>query len=343
MTQPASTTDEDVAEAAPEEDSGGESTGTVIVAGLANLAIAIAKFVGGLISHSSAMLSESAHSVADTVTEVLLFVALKRGNREPDERHPFGYGRETYFWAFIASLATFALGAGFSIWQGISTILGGEEQGSPLISYIVLAVSFVLGGTSWLKAVRQVRGAAKHWGTTPGQYLAKTTDTTVKAVTFEDTAALIGLVVAAVGLFLEHLTGNPMWDGAAAILIGLLLLLVAYSLARANVSLLIGQAASPVIEEQLRDEIAQLPHVEDVPFLLTSVIGPGQLVVAAKVDFTDDATANDIEQTADEAERRLVARHSGVRYVFLDPTTSDGHAQVQAHGPEGPGGEGGQD
>src|SRR3954449_6485208 len=141
----------------PEQGSGGESTGTVILAGVANLGIAIAKLIGGLISHSSAMLSEAAHSVADTITEVLLFIALKRGNQPADDKHPFGYGRETYFWAFLASLATFALGAGFSIWQGITTIIEGEEQGSPLVSYIVLAVSFVLEGTSWLKAVRQVR------------------------------------------------------------------------------------------------------------------------------------------------------------------------------------------
>ena len=198
----------------------------------------------------------------------------------------------------------------------------------------MLAVSFVLEGTSWLKAVRQVRGAARKWQVTPRRYLAATTDTTVKAVTFEDTAALIGLVFAALGLFLEHMTGNPMWDGIAAITIGVLLLLVAYSLARANASLLIGQSASPRIEEELRREIRALPHVEDVPFLITSVIGPGQLVVAAKVDFADDATADDIEQTADEAERRLVARHDGVRYVFLDPTAGDGNAQVQAHRPE---------
>src|SRR5690349_17897952 len=189
----------------PEHDTGSESTGTVIVAGLANFGIAIAKLIGGLISHSSAMLSEAAHSLADTVTEVLLFVALKRGTRAPDDQHPFGYGRETYFWAFLAALATFSLGAGFSIYQGVTTILGGEEQGSPLVAYIVLAVSFVLEGASWLKAVRQVRGAARKWGTSPGQYLSKTTDTTVKAVTFEDTAALIGLVLAALGLFLEHL------------------------------------------------------------------------------------------------------------------------------------------
>jgi cation diffusion facilitator family transporter len=320
----------------PEEGSGGESTGTVILAGFANLGIAIAKLIGGLISHSSAMLSEAAHSMADTITEVLLFIALKRGNRPANDRHPFGYGRETYFWAFLAALATFALGAGFSIWQGVTTILGGEEQGDPLVAYIVLAISFVLEGASWLKAVRQVRGAARKWGTTPRRYLSATTDTTVKAVTFEDSAALVGLVLAALGLFLEHVTGNPVWDGAAAIAIGVLLLAVAYALARANVSLLIGQAAGPRIEDQLREEILALPHVEDVSFLLTSVIGPGQLLVAAKVDFTDDATADDIEQAADEAERRLVSRHEGVRYVFLDPTKSDRHAQVHAHGPDGP-------
>src|SRR5215218_863579 len=123
----------------PEHGSVGESTGTVVLAGLANFGIAIAKLIGGLISHSSAMLSEAAHSLADTVTEVLLFVALKRGNKPADDSHPFGYGRETYFWAFLASLATFGLGAGFSIWQGVATILGGEEQGEPLIAYIVLA------------------------------------------------------------------------------------------------------------------------------------------------------------------------------------------------------------
>src|SRR3954454_13673748 len=184
MTEPALTTDHALAKEATEGgsggESGGESTGTVIVAGLANLAIAVAKLIVALISHSSAMLSEAAHSVSDTVTEVFLFVALKRGERPPYAKHPFGYGRETYFWAFLASLATFGLGAGFSIWQGVTTILYGEEQGDPLVSYIVLAVAFVLEGVSWLKALRQVRGAARKWRVTPGEYLAETTDTTVK-------------------------------------------------------------------------------------------------------------------------------------------------------------------
>ena len=336
MTQPAPTTEHALAKEADKTDGGGESTGTVIVAGLANLAIAVAKLIGGLISHSSAMLSEAAHSVADTVTEVFLFVALKRGNRPPDAKHPFGYGRETYFWAFLASLATFGLGAGFSIWQGVTTIIEGEEQGDPRISYIVLAVSFVLEGASWLKAVRQVRSAARKWDVTPGEYLSGTTDTTVKAVTFGDTAALIGLVLAALGLFLEQVTGDPVWDGLSAIVIGLLLIVVATVLGRANVSLLIGQSVSPRLQAELKAEIAALDHVVDVPFLLTSVIGPAQLLVAAKVDFDDDVNAGDIERISDEAEQRLVARHEGVRYVFLDPTAGDGRARAQVHRPTGP-------
>src|SRR3954470_456176 len=320
MTQPAPTTHHVLVEQAQADEqepsgeenkekesggSGGESTGTVIVAGAANLAIAVAKLIGGLISHSSAMLSEAAHSVADTVTEVLLFIALKRGNRAPDERHPFGYGRETYFWAFMASLCTFSVGAGFSIYQGVTTIVNGEEQGDPLVSYIVLAVSFVLEGTSLIKAVRQVRRSSREHDTSSRRFLQATTDTTVKAVTFEDAAALVGLVLAALGLFLEQVTGDPVWDGVSAILIGALLIVVAGVLARANVSLLIGQSVSPRIQAELKAEIVGLDHVVDVPFLLTSVIGPAQLLVAAKVDFDDAAAADDIEQVSDEAERRL--------------------------------------
>ena len=334
MSEPVPTREHALVTEASGGGSGGESTGTVVVAGLANLGIAIAKLVGGLLSHSSAMLSEAAHSLADTITEVLLFVALKRGNKAPDARHPVGYGRETYFWALLACLATFTLGAGFSFYQGVETILEGEEQGSPTVAYVVLAVSFVLEGASWLKAVRQVRGEAKRWGTTPRRYLAETSDTAVKAVTFEDSAALVGLVLAALGLFLEQVTGDPVWDGIAAILIGVLLLLVAGSLARANVSLLIGQSIPRRLEDELRAEIAGLAQVDDVPVLLTSVIGPGQLAVMATVDVADTATVADIERASDEAERRLVARHSGVRFVFLDPTPGDGRARAEVHRPE---------
>jgi cation diffusion facilitator family transporter len=338
MTQPAPTTrhalvEEAQAGEATKPAGGGsdnESTGTVILAGAANLAIAVAKLFGGIISHSSAMLSEAAHSFADTVTEVLLFIALKRGNRPADDRHPFGYGRETYFWAFLAALCTFGVGAGFSVYQGVTTIIAREPEGSPTISYIILAISFVLEGSSLVKAVRQVRGAARERQISPRQYLRNTTDTTVKAVTFEDSAALVGLVLAALGLFLEQLTGDPLWDGIAAILIGVLLVLVAGSLARANISLLIGQSIPGATRDELKGELLGMDQVDDVPFLVTTVIGPGQLLVAAKVDFADTASVADIERASDEAERRLVARHPGVRYVFLDPTPGDGRAQVAA-------------
>ena len=194
----------------------------------------------------------------------------------------------------------------------------------------MLAVSFVLEGGSVAKAVRQVRRGARERRVPSRQYLRHTTDTTVKAVTFEDSAALVGLVLAALGLFLEQVTGDPLWDGISAILIGVLLILVAGSLARANISLLIGQSVPGSTQRELTDELLAMDLVDDVPFLLTTVIGPGQLLVAAKVDFADTVTVADLERAADEAERRLVARHPGVRYVFLDPTPGDGRAQVAA-------------
>jgi cation diffusion facilitator family transporter len=297
-----------------------ESVGTVIVAGLANLAIAAAKLVAGMLSGSAAMLSEAAHSLADTVTEVFLFVALRRGTKEPDEEHPFGYGKESFVWAFIAALFTFVGGAGFSIYHGVTTIISGEHSGQFLLTYIVLAVSFVAEGTSFLKAQRQVTSQSKRWKTTRRRFLRLTPDTTVKAVYFEDSAALIGLVLAATGIALAQVTGSELWDGIASILIGLLLLVVATVLARANVSLLVGQAVPRRIHNQIADDLAGIPVVTAVPTLLTMQLGPGNILVAAKVDFHDNATGAEIEAASDEAERRLRARYPEIHYVFLDPT-----------------------
>ena len=308
------------APAEPGNDEGNESVGTVIVAGLANLAIAAAKLVAGLLSGSAAMLSEAAHSLADTVTEVFLFVALRRGTKPADEEHPFGYGKESYVWAFIAALFTFVGGAGFSIYHGIVTIIRGEHTGEYLISYIVLAVSFVAEGTSFLKARRQVAGASRRWGISKRRFLRVTSDTTVKAVYFEDAAALIGLLLAAAGLGLAQLTGSEVWDGVASIAIGLLLLVVATVLAYSNVTLLVGRAVPATIREQIVADLRSIPVVTGVPTLLTMQVGPGDILVAAKVDFDDAVTGAQIEAASDEAERRLRARFSGIRYVFLDPT-----------------------
>jgi cation diffusion facilitator family transporter len=306
--------------AAPAESGGNESVLTVVVAGLANLVIAAAKFVAGMISGSAAMLSESAHSLADTVTEVFLYVALRRGRKPADEQHPFGYGKESFVWAFIAALFTFIGGAGFSIYHGISTIVHGEETGDDLVSYIVLAVSFVAEGASFLRARRQVHSESERWSTSPVRFLRLTPDTTVKAVYLEDSAALVGLVLAALGLGLTELTGSGVWDGIGSVAIGVLLLVVASILARSNVSLLVGRAVPRRMHNEIAGDLCSIPVVDAVPVLLTMQLGPGDILVAAKVDFADDVTGAAIEAASDDAERRLRARYPAIRYVFLDPT-----------------------
>ncbi|MGW5673148.1 cation diffusion facilitator family transporter [Micromonospora sp. NPDC003776] len=299
-----------------------ESVGTVVVAGAANLAIAVAKLVAGLISGSAAMLSEAAHSLADTTTEVLLYLALRRGARPADRRHPFGYGKESYVWAFLAALFTFVVGAGFAITHGVTTILVHEHTGNYLASYLVLVVSFAIESVSLARAIRQVRRESRRWRASTRRYLRLTPDTTVKAVFLEDSAALVGLLIAGVGLGLSELTGDELYDGIASILIGVLLLVVAGILARSNISLLVGRGVSERVHRRIEQELEGLPEVERVDTLMTMLLGPEDILVAAKVDFRDDATAADIEAAADEAERRLTEHYPEIAYVFLDPTRS---------------------
>ncbi|TDB73959.1 cation diffusion facilitator family transporter [Micromonospora sp. KC721] len=303
-------------------DSTTESVGTVVVAGVANLAIAVAKLAAGLLSGSAAMLSEAAHSVADTTTEVLLYVALRRSAHPADVRHPFGYGKESYVWAFLAALFTFVAGAGFAVTHGVTTILVHEHGGEYGVAYVVLAVSFAIEAVSLARAVRQIRAGSRRWRTTPRRFLRLTADTTVKAVFLEDSAALVGLVIAGAGLGLSHATGDELYDGLASILIGLLLLVVAIILARNNISLLVGRAVPERLHREIEGELAALPTVHRIDTLLTMQLGPDDVLVAAKVDFDDDATGADIEAAADEAERRLTGRYPQIGYVFLDPTRS---------------------
>jgi cation diffusion facilitator family transporter len=268
------------------------------------------------------MMSEATHSLADTVTEVLLFIAIRRGEKPADGRHPLGYGREAYLWALLAALGTFVVGAVVSIAQGIDRILHGGEQGDPRISFVVLAVAFVLEGTSLVRALRQVRGTARRYRVPTTTLLQETTDTAVKAVTLEDSAALVGLVLAAAGLALTEITGQGLWDGVSSVLIGVLLVLVATSLVRANTSLLVGRSAPLGLDQELRADLESLPGVLSVPVFVTTVTGPRRLLVAAKVEFRDDFTTDDLERVADEAEQRMLARFPGIDHVFLDPTAA---------------------
>ncbi|MEV0344177.1 cation diffusion facilitator family transporter [Nonomuraea sp. NPDC050680] len=298
----------------------GESLGTVLVAGGANLAIAVAKLIAGLIGGSAAMLSEAAHSAADTVTELLLLVSVRRAQRPADPRHPFGHGMAGFFWAMMAAVATLVGGAGFSITHGVHEISHGERLGNLIPSYIVLALSFAIEGMSFLNALAQLRREARRHDVSPFRLVSITSDTALKAVVYEDAAALIGLLIAALGLLGYQVTGSPVWDGAASIAIGVLLLVAALTLIRSNVSLLIGQSAPGPMEEEIRAVLVGQPEVESVVELLTMMLGPGSLLVAAKIDFRDDATAGGVEIACDELDRRLRERYPGISQVFLDPT-----------------------
>ncbi|MFG2647133.1 cation diffusion facilitator family transporter [Streptomyces sp. NPDC048436] len=306
---------------------GGESTFTVIVAAVANLGIAVAKAVAGVVSGSSAMLSEAAHSVADTVTELMLLVSLKSSDRPADEDHPLGYGGARYVWALLASVATFVGGGVFAVYDGIHTLTHRADPGDPLVSYIVLAIAFLLEGYSLRTGLKQARGAADRFGVHVKHYLRHTPDTAVKAVVMEDSAALAGLVLAAAGLLGGQLTGSGVWDGVASLCIGVLLVYVAWVLGHANSELLIGRPLPKEMRVAIRAELLADPYVVDVLELTTLLQGPKEALVAAKVDFRDMSTAGDIERACDRMARRIQERFPAISRVYLDPTPGPGPAQ----------------
>jgi cation diffusion facilitator family transporter len=302
-----------------------ESTSTVVVAILANFGIAVAKGVAGALSGSAAMVSESAHSVADTLNEVLLLVAVRRSGRPADERHPFGYGRERYFWTLLAAVGIFVGGGVFSVLQGVNELRSGSHEGGHFtLTYVVLAVSFVLEGVSWTQAWRQLRADATRMGRRFFREIWDTSDPAVTTVFFEDTAALAGLAIAALGVGVHQATGNNAWDGLASIVIGLVLAGVAVTLGRENRSLLIGEAADPRLRTAIVELLSAYAEVDAVDEVLTSVIGRGEVLVAARIDLDDDLRAAQVEALARRMESDVMAAHPTVRHFFLDITADAG-------------------
>jgi cation diffusion facilitator family transporter len=298
-----------------------ESKKTVLIAIGANLTLALAKLFAGLLSGSKALLAEAAHSVADTTDQVFLLVSLKLGDRPPDEDHPFGYGKERFFWAFVAAVVIFMSGGLFSIAQGVGGLLsGGEEQGGStfLANYIVLAVGFLAEGTSWVRSYRQIKNEARHNDTSFRSFVRQSKDPTVKTVLLEDSAALIGLTLAAIGVGMHQLTGQPFWDAGASIAIGLLLAYVGIGLGRYTKGLLLGEAAAPEDREKLVRAIESHEEVEDVDQLLTMAIGPESLLVAARVDLRDGVEADQIEALSSTLRKELPGVVPSVTQVFLD-------------------------
>ncbi|MCW2694092.1 MAG: putative transport protein [Mycobacterium sp.] len=313
-----------------------ESTGTVLLALAANLIIALAKLGGGLFSGSASLLSEAAHSFADTFNEVFLLLALKRSRRPADERHPFGYGSERYFWSLLAAVGIFVTGAAFSAYQGIHTIAVGEADESVrgyVAGYVILGVSALMETTSLLKAVRQLRGEARAAGRTLLDHFRRTPDPTVKTVASEDGAAVIGLSFAAIGTGLHQATGDAVWDGLASLAIALLLAVVAFTLGADTKSALIGEAADPELRDDIRRILEEHPGVNALLQLLTLQVGPRSIVVAARVDFDDRLDSDGIEDFSTRLDREIRAAHPEVEEVFLDPTRGPG-ARRRTRSPE---------
>ena len=297
-----------------------ESTLTVLIALGANFAIAVLKLVAGLVTGSAAMFAEAAHSIADTFTEALLLTALRRSSRPADRRHPFGYGKERYFWSLLAAVSIFTSGAVFALYEGFTTMFGeSHEQGAAWVGYLVLGGAFVLEGVSWVRAVRQVRAESAAEGRSVREYLRLLDDPTVKTVFFEDSAALVGLLLAFGGLALHDVTGDALWDGLASVLIGVLLAGVAYLLGRTNQGLLIGRQADPTVVRQIREYLREVPEVEVVVDLLTMVTGTDRILLCARVDFADGLTSNDLEHACVRIAGELTDRFPDLDEIFLEP------------------------
>jgi cation diffusion facilitator family transporter len=298
-----------------------ENRRTVVIAVGANGVIAAAKLVAGLLSGSPAMLAETAHSIADTANECMLLVSLSLSERRPDDEHPFGYGKERFFWAFLVAVFIFLLGGVFSILEGAYRLIAGSgDEGSPLIAYGVLAVALTAESVSFVRALRQARSQAGEMRLPLRRYIRVSKEPIAKTVFSEDAAAIAGIALAFVGIGCDQLTGAHVFDPIASILIGVLLCAVALALGRDVKGLLLGEAARPEQRRALRDAMLGESGVRDVVDLLTMYLGPDSLLVAARIDLDDSLQGSGVEQLCDRLEAKLRASEPKVDQVFLDAT-----------------------
>lgn len=304
------------------------SSRTAVVAALiGNLLIAITKAIAAAVSGSSAMLSEAVHSMVDSGNEVLLLYGQHRANKPPDRLHPLGYGREIYFWSFVVALLIFALGAGVSIYEGVKHIQHPEAMTDPVVNYAVYAASAVFEGISWWfgwSAFQRVRGdqtilGAVHASKDPPSFM----------VLFEDSAALIGLAIAAIATALSTRFNAPWIDGAASILIGAVLAIVAVLLARESKALLIGERARPELSEAIRDAAEREPGVVSVEGILTSQLGPDQVIATIGLEFDDRLRTPDIERIIGHLETELRRKHPELFRVFVRPHPDQYQGEVR--------------
>lgn len=310
----------------------GESARTIFVALAANVVIAIAKFITGLLSGSTALLAESAHSLADATNEVFLGISLRRGAVPSDDEHPLGHGRERFLWAFLAAIASFLVGGCFSVAIAIRQLASGEKMlGNPTAAWIVLGVAFLGDGTSLVQSLRQARNDAKERGWNVWVHLQRTSDPTVRAVVMEDGAALIGVAIAAIGLLLSHHFKSGRPDAIASLLIGLLMAATAIALGRHFAEYLIGKSLPPELLKQLHSIIESDTAVEEILSLQAVYTGPEEVIVAAKVRPSATLTIEQLSRAMDDLDHLLRETSPFVADVYIDLTShrtgdGDGHA-----------------
>ena len=299
-----------------------ESTTTVIVAFLANLLIAVAKTVAAFLTGSASMVAESAHSWADTGNEIFLFIADKRGVKKRDDDHPLGYGKETYVWSMFAAFGLFTVGAVVSIQHGISQLGAAEEAEDYLVNYVVLGVAFLLEGTSFLQALRQARGSARAGQVPTLRFVLRSSNSTLRAVFAEDAAALVGLLIAFLGIFLHQVTGSAVFDAVGSILVGVLLGVVALVLVDRNRRFLVGESPSDELETTVLERLLARPEIARVTYLHTEFVGPSRLYLVAAVDMTGDDTEEHVAVALRRVEREL-EEHDVVEEAVLTLSTPD--------------------
>jgi cation diffusion facilitator family transporter len=289
----------------PDSDRTEASFRTVLVAVLVNLAIAVAKGIAAALTGSAALWAETLHSVADTGNEVLLFIGVHRSGRPADGQHPFGYGQERWFWAFLAALGIFVVGGVLSILEGVRSFLDPEPLESLYVGLGVLVISIVLEGISWRTARNQLRSEAQARNRSLSEQFRRASDPTATTVFLEDTAAIIGLSLALVALGLHAWTGSAVWDAGASVLIGLLLIGVAYLVARRSKGLLIDESAPEDILVLLRERFGREDWIGEIVALTAVYVGPGRLLVTARLRPTPEHATGPAEA--------LIARSSGLR------------------------------
>ncbi|MFD5933808.1 cation diffusion facilitator family transporter [Streptomyces sp. NPDC060333] len=312
----------------------GETRITVWVALGANLVICVAKGVGGVIAGSPALLSEAAHSVADSLNEVFLLASVKRSRRPADERHPFGYGKERFFWSLLAAVGIFVTGGCFSVFQGIEAFRSGgsESHKGYVIGLLVLFAALLAEGASLVRAVRQVRGEAREAGRSTTEEIRQVRDPALRTVLAEDSTACAGVVLAMIGMALHMVTGEVAYEAWASILIGVLLVYVAYTLGKGARAQLIGEAADPAMQSEVRALLRRQPEIDSVTALLTMQLGPDSVLLAAGIDLTAGYDSETVEDAMVRIRDELKARWPELDQVFLDVT--DAAAARRAAGRE---------